>query len=184
MQENRSCEESLFLLSLISRHHSRSPILSPVHCFFHTLLITCSSSTHSTRKQNHIPQPFHSRLPYKPTTSIIPSLPHSPPFHRISSPPPTPSNPPRLPQTPHCTSTHTQNPNKQECGTTHTPSPPSHFLPILDVGPRNPSFNTLEVHFRTMEMFKTAVYSVECLKEKPIASPVVGTVIQRVTHRM
>lgn len=35
-----------------------------------------------------------------------------------------------------------------------------------------------------MEMFKTAVYSVECLKEKPIASPVVGTVTQRVTHRM
>lgn len=35
-----------------------------------------------------------------------------------------------------------------------------------------------------MEMFKTAVYSVECLKEKPIASPVVGTVIHHITHRM
>ena len=108
------------------------------------------------------------------------------PFHPllIPSPPPTPSNPPRLPQTPHCTSTHTQNPKQMGARTTHTPSPPSHFLPILNVGPHNPSYHTLEVHFRTMEMFKTAVYSVECLKEKPIASPVVGTVIQRVTHRM
>lgn len=136
---------------------------------------------------SHIPPSFHSRLPYKPTTSIHhSSLPHSSPFHHlpIPSPPPTPSNPPRLPQTPHCMSTHTQNTNKQERGTTHTPSPPSHFLPILDVGPRNHSYHTLEVHFRTMEMFKTAVYSVECLKEKPIASPVVGTVIHHITHRM
>ena len=122
---------------------------------------------------------------YHINPSFLPS--HTPiTFHPllIPSPLPTPSNPPPFPQTPHCTSTHTQNPNKQECGTTHTPSPPSHFLPILDVGPRNPSFNTLEVHFRTMEMFKTAVYSVECLKEKPIASPVVGTVIHHITHRM
>ena len=125
-------------------------------------------------------------LTNQPHQSIIPPS-HTPlPFHPllIPSPPPTPSNPPPFPQTPHCTSAHTQNPNKQERGTTHTPSPPSLFLPILDVGPHSPSYNTLEVHFRTMEMFKTAVYSVECLKEKPIASPVVGTVTQRVTHRM
>ena len=139
------------------------------------------------QETNYIPHPFHYRLPHKPTTSIHhSSLTHSSPFHRllIPSPAPTPSNPPPFPQTPHCTSAHTQNPNKQERGTTHTPSPPSHFLPILDVGPHSPSYNTLEVHFRTMEMFKTAVYSVECLKEKPIASPVVGTGIHHITHRM
>ena len=144
-------------------------------------LITCSSATHSIQYQLHptaIPLP-----PSLQTNHINPSF---LPFHPllIQSPPPTPSNPSPLPQTPHCTSTHTQNTNKRERGTTHTPSPPSHFLPILDVGPCNHSYHTLEVHFRTMEMFKTAVYSVECLKEKPIASPVVGTGIHHITHRM
>ena len=38
VQENHSHQESLFLLSLIPRHHSSSSILSPVHCFFHTPL--------------------------------------------------------------------------------------------------------------------------------------------------
>ena len=36
LQENRSCKESLFLLSLIPRHHSRSSTVSLVPCFFHT----------------------------------------------------------------------------------------------------------------------------------------------------
>ena len=38
MQESRSYQEFLFLPFLIPRHHTRSPILSPVHCFFHTSL--------------------------------------------------------------------------------------------------------------------------------------------------
>ena len=137
----------------------------------------------TTTPHNHSTPAFLTKQPHQ---SIIPSHTHSHPLPPPPTPipPPTPSNPPRLPQTPHCTSTHIQNPNKRERGTTHTPSPPSHFLPILDVSPRNHSYHTLEVHFRTMEMFKTAVYSVECLKEKPIASPVVGTVIHHITHRM
>ena len=36
IQENPSYQESLFLPSLIHRHHSCSPRVSPVHCFFHT----------------------------------------------------------------------------------------------------------------------------------------------------
>ena len=35
-QENSPHEEFIFLPSLIPRHHSRSPTVSPVHCFFHT----------------------------------------------------------------------------------------------------------------------------------------------------
>ena len=36
MEENPSHQESFSLPSLIPRHHSRSPTVSLVHCFFHT----------------------------------------------------------------------------------------------------------------------------------------------------
>ena len=36
IQENHPHEEFLFLLFFIPRHHSCSPTVSPVHCFFHT----------------------------------------------------------------------------------------------------------------------------------------------------
>ena len=104
-EENRSCEEFLFLLSLIPRHHSRSPTVPLLSSFFHTQFITCSLSTHSIRKHNHNLQPFHYRLPHKPTTSIQHSFPHtlfslSPPPHPIPTPhsiqPSTPSTNPTL----------------------------------------------------------------------------------------
>ena len=38
IQENRSHQEFLFFPSLISRHHSCSARVSPIHCFFHTPL--------------------------------------------------------------------------------------------------------------------------------------------------
>ena len=152
---------------------SFTPYSSHVH---HQLI----QQENKTTSHNHSTPAF---LTNQPHPSFLPS--HTPlPFTASHPHPPLHPTLHPFPQTPHCTSTHTQNPNKQERGTTHTPSPPSHFLPILDVGPRNHSSHTLEVHFRTMEMFKTAVYSVECLKEKPIASPVVGTVIHHITHRM
>ena len=34
-----------------------------------------------------------------------------------------------------------------------------------------------------MEMYKTAVYSVECLKDKPIATPLVTLCFRRVRRR-
>ena len=44
--ENRSHEESLSRLSLISRHHSCSSILSLLSCFFHTELIISTTHIH------------------------------------------------------------------------------------------------------------------------------------------
>ena len=46
MQENRSCQEFHFLVSLIPRHHSRSFLLSLISSFFHTLLINSIHSPH------------------------------------------------------------------------------------------------------------------------------------------
>ena len=41
-EENRSYQESHFLLSLTPRHYSRSTRVSPVHCFFQTLFLITS----------------------------------------------------------------------------------------------------------------------------------------------
>ena len=46
LQENHPHEEFLFLLFFIPRHHSRSPILSPVHCFFHIPIPTPNRRFH------------------------------------------------------------------------------------------------------------------------------------------
>ena len=51
-QENRSYEEFLFLLLLISRHHSCSPTVSSVHCFFHTQFITSLLAVPSTENKS------------------------------------------------------------------------------------------------------------------------------------
>ena len=50
LQENRSHEEPLFFLSLIPRHHSSSPRVSPVHCFFHILIPTPNRRFHFTQQ--------------------------------------------------------------------------------------------------------------------------------------
>lgn len=46
MQENRSCQEFHFLVSLIPRYYSRSFLLSLISSFFHTLLINSIHSPH------------------------------------------------------------------------------------------------------------------------------------------
>ena len=45
-RENRSHQESLSRISLISRHHSCSSILSLISCFFHTELIISTTHIH------------------------------------------------------------------------------------------------------------------------------------------
>ena len=40
-----SCQEFLFLLLLMPRHHSRSPAVYPLHCFLRTLLVSTLPST-------------------------------------------------------------------------------------------------------------------------------------------
>ena len=49
-EDNPSYKESLSLPSLIPRHHFRSPILSPVHCFFHILTPTPNRRFHFTQQ--------------------------------------------------------------------------------------------------------------------------------------
>ena len=49
-QFNRSYKESLSLLSLIPRHHSRSPTVFPVPCFFHILIPTPNRRFHFTQQ--------------------------------------------------------------------------------------------------------------------------------------
>ena len=50
LQENPSYEQFLFLLSLIPRHHLRSPKVSPVHCFFHIPIPTPNRRFHFTQQ--------------------------------------------------------------------------------------------------------------------------------------
>ena len=70
-EEDCSHEESLFLLSLIPRHHSRFATLSFLPSFFHTLF------TNSTlpNKPHPLPKPAHSTL-----TRIPPSSSRTHPF--------------------------------------------------------------------------------------------------------
>ena len=49
-QENRQYKEFLFLPSFIPRHHSHSPTVSPVHCFFHILTPTPNRRFHFTQQ--------------------------------------------------------------------------------------------------------------------------------------
>ena len=63
-EENPPHQEFLFLLSLIPRHHSRSPKVSPVHCFFQTLFIF-----HSQLLIIHTPTQHHPPI----STSLNPT---------------------------------------------------------------------------------------------------------------
>ena len=49
-QENHSYQEFLFFLSFIPRHHSSSPTISPIHCFFHILIPTPNRRFHFTQQ--------------------------------------------------------------------------------------------------------------------------------------
>ena len=63
-----SCQEFLFLLLLMPRHHSRSPAVYPLHCFLRTLLVSTLPSTrqlHRARSHRRTTQHLHIDSLYK-----------------------------------------------------------------------------------------------------------------------
>ena len=64
---DRSHQEFLFLLSLIPRHHSRSPTVFPVPCFFHTPLSSQHQIAVFTSHNNY-------SFPYSLSLSLLHSI--------------------------------------------------------------------------------------------------------------